>query len=243
MNIDIFPNARDMGRHAAELGVESIKGALDDRGEANIVVSAGASQLDVFHTLTARDDIDWSHVTGFHLGEYLGLSIEHPASFRKYLQEQFVDLVPLAGFHFIAGEVEPVEECRRVGELITRHPIDVAFVGIGENGRVALNDPPADFETEEPYIIVELDEACRSRQFDKSCFPTLDDVPRRAISISIRQVLKSKTIICSVPDERKAAAVKAAALEQVTPNLPASVLQEHSNTTLFLDDAAASLLK
>lgn len=186
-----------------------------------------------------HDDIAWECVTGFHLDEYLSMPIDHPASFRKYLKERFVDRLPLAEFHYVDGEKDSADECGRVGRLIAEHPIDVAFVGIGENGHLAFNDPPADFETEEPYIVVDLDDACRQQQFGEGWFPTLDDVPTQAISMSIRQIMKSAAIVCSVPDDRKAQAVRAAVEGPVTPNLPASILQRHANTTLLLDEAAA----
>ena len=183
-------------------------------------------------------------MTGFHLDEYLGLPASHPASFRGYLRERFVRHVPLAAFHELDGEAaDPAAECRRVGDLLARQPIDAAFVGIGENGHLAFNDPPADFETDEPYLVVNLDHACRRQQLGEGWFESLDDVPRRAISMSVRQILKSRTIVCSVPDDRKADAVQATVEGPATPDVPASILQTHDDCTLFLDAAAASLLK
>ncbi len=191
----------------------------------------------------AADGVDWPKITGFHLDEYLGLPASHPASFRGYLKERLVDRVPLGAFDYIDGEAEPAAECRRVGELIRRHPIDVALVGIGENGHLAFNDPPADFETEEQYIVVKLDDACRRQQFGEGWFPTFEVVPSRAISMSIRQIMKSRAILCSVPDRRKATAVRAALEGPVTPDVPASVLQHHSDATIYLDPPAAELLR
>ena len=192
----------------------------------------------------AEADLAWSKLTGFHLDEYVGLSINHEASFRKYLWERFVSRLPLplADFHFLDGEVDADAECRRASELIEQTSIDVAFVGIGENGHLAFNDPPADFETEQPYLTVDLDEACRQQQFGEGWFPTLDAVPRQAISMSVRQIMKSDAIVCTVPDERKAEAVKNAIQGPVTPEVPASILQEHPDCRLFLDTAAASLM-
>lgn len=243
MNIDITSTAVEMGRHAAEYGARAICRALADKGKANIIVATGASQFEVFNALIARSDIDWTRVTGFHLDEYLGLPVDHPASFRKYLKDRFVDRVPLAAFHYVNGEADPARECERLGSLITQHPIDAAFIGIGENGHLAFNDPPANFKTEEPYLVVELDEACRRQQWGEGWFPTRNDVPRRAISMSIRQILKSAAIFCSVPDERKATAVQLAVEGPITPDVPASILQDHPNTMLLLDQAAASRLK
>jgi glucosamine-6-phosphate deaminase len=187
--------------------------------------------------------LPWNKITAFHLDEYVGLPITHEASFRKYLWERFVSKLPLppSAFHFLDGEGEVEAECDRVSELITSTHIDVAFVGIGENGHLAFNDPPADFETEQPFLTVDLDEACRQQQFGEGWFPDLDSVPRQAISMSIRQIMKSDTIVCTVPDERKAEAVKNATQGPVTPEVPASILQEHPDCRLFLDAAAASL--
>ena len=216
--------------------------AIASRGGANVIVATGASQFEPLARLVAAPGVDWRRVVVFHLDEYLGLPADHPASFRRYLRERFVDRLPLAAFHAVDGENDPVNECRRLGELIRRSPIDVAMVGIGENGHLAFNDPPADFETSEPYLVVELDEACRRQQYGEGWFPSLDAVPRRAISMSCRQILASATIVCSVPDQRKAAAVRDAVEGSVTPQVPASILQRHPRTTLYLDPPAASLL-
>ncbi|HBN78499.1 MAG TPA: glucosamine-6-phosphate deaminase [Planctomycetaceae bacterium] len=243
MKIEIFATEQEMGQAAAEAGAEKIRQALAERGEARIIVATGASQFTVLGALVKQPDIDWSKVTGFHLDEYLGLPMTHPASFRGYLKERFVDQVSLKAFHYLDGETDPQQECERVGKLLTEAPIDVAFVGIGENGHLAFNDPPADFETEQPYLVVDLDEACRRQQHGEGWFPTMDDVPTQALSMSVKQILKTNTIICSVPDERKAEAVKNSVEGKVTPEVPASILQTHGDTTLFLDQAAASLLK
>ena len=242
MNIQVFDNKEEMGRAAAEYGAESIRNKIQDSGSANIILATGASQFEMLSALVGQPGIDWSSVTCFHLDEYVGLPLEHPASFRKYLKERFVDQLPSppAAFHFIDGEVDASKECQRLSELITATDIDVAFVGIGENAHLAFNDPPADFETEKPYLVVELDEACRQQQFGEGWFETLDAVPKTAISMSIRQILKAKQIVCTVPDERKAVAVAAAVEGEVSNQIPASVLQTHSDMNLFLDRAAAS---
>jgi glucosamine-6-phosphate deaminase len=245
MDIEIMPDKARMGKSAAAAGAAQVRDAIARRGSANIIVATGASQFEMFEHLARESDINWAKVTGFHLDEYVGLSITHPASFRGYLWERFVSRLPLPlrAFHYLDAEGDPHDECRRVGEMIRRHPIDVAFVGIGENGHLAFNDPPADFETEEPYIVVQLDEACRRQQLGEGWFPTFDDVPTKAISMSVRQIMKSRTIVCTVPDERKAEAVRNAVEGQVSPNVPASILQRHEHCTLFLDKPAASLLK
>ena len=238
MEIIITENKLELGKQAAQKGAEIIRKAIDEKGEANIIVATGASQFEMLETLV-KEEINWSVVTGFHLDEYIGIDETHPASFRKYLKERFVTLVPLKDFHFVNGE-RAEEECKRLGEIISRHPIDVAFVGIGENGHLAFNDPPADFETEEPYIVVNLDDDCRKQQLGEGWFPTFDDVPKQAISMSIRQIIKSKHIVCSVPDERKAVAVKNTVKSAISPTVPASVLQKHPSTWLFLDKYSAS---
>jgi glucosamine-6-phosphate deaminase len=180
----------------------------------------------------------------FHLDEYVRLGPDHPASFRRYLKERFVDKVgPLREVHFVKGNVrDPDRECQRLARLIGAHPIDVACVGIGENGHLAFNDPPADFETQEPYLVVDLDGRCRKQQLGEGWFATLEKVPARAISMSIRQIMKSRQIIVTVPDERKAEAVKNALEGPVTPDCPASILQQHPNCAIFLDEPAAALL-
>jgi glucosamine-6-phosphate deaminase len=242
MKIAVSANSRELGRSAAAAAADHIRCAIRQRGQANIIVATGASQFEVLAALVAAEGIDWPKVVGFHLDEYIGLPMSHPASFRRYLKERLVDRVPLGAFHYVDGEGDPAAECRRLGELIRSHPIDVALVGIGENGHLAFNDPPADFLTEDPYIVVELDAACRRQQLGEGWFATLADVPTRAISMSIRQIMKSRAIVCSVPDRRKAEAVRATVEGPVTPQTPASILQQHPDATLFLDPPAASLL-
>jgi glucosamine-6-phosphate deaminase len=245
MNLRIMPDKQQMGKSAAAEGAQHIRQALAVRGEANIIVATGASQFEMLAALVAEPNINWNRVTGFHLDEYVGLPISHPASFRGYLWQRFVSRLPLplSAFHFLDAETDPKAECRRVGEIIRRQPVDVAFVGIGENGHLAFNDPPADFETEEPYIVVNLDDACRRQQLGEGWFPTFDDVPQQAISMSVRQIMKSRAIICTVPDERKAEAVRNAVEGEVSLKVPASILQRHKQCTLFLDKPAASLLR
>jgi len=245
MQIVIAPDRPSLGRQVARMGAALLREALHARGSANIVVATGASQLETLAALIKEPDIAWQRVTAFHLDEYLGLPITHPASFRQYLWERFHRMLPrpLMAFHYVDGEVNPQVECRRLNAIIRENPIDVAFVGIGENAHLAFNDPPADFNTEEPYLIVNLDDACRRQQLGEGWFPTFEDVPKRAISMSCRQILKSAHIVCSVPDQRKAEAVRGTVEGLVTPQVPASILQKHERTTLFLDEASASLLK
>ena len=244
MNVRIFETRSQAGQAAAAAGAALLADALRSTGEANIIVATGASQFEVLETLAAATGINWSHVTIFHLDEYVGLPVTHGASFRRYLRERFVGKLPVAprAFHEINGEGDCPAECNRLGALIRSAPIAVAFVGIGENGHLAFNDPPADFETKTPYLVVNLDEACRRQQLGEGWFPTLDEVPRQAISMSVRQILKAAAIVCTVPDERKAQAAKGTVDGPITPAVPASILQEHPATTLYLDRASASLL-
>lgn len=233
---------RSMGEWVAKRAAADLRAAIEARGHAYLIVATGASQFEVLSALVSHTEVDWSCVTGFHLDEYVGLSPDHPASFCRYLEERFVSRVPLAEFHWLRGDEDPRQTIGRVGERLTRVDVDVALVGIGENGHLAFNDPPADFDTHEPYLIVELDEACRQQQVGEGWFDSLDDVPRQAISMSVRQILLAKKIYCSVPDERKSTAVRDTLEGPITPDVPASILQTHAATCLVVDPPAASKL-
>ncbi|WP_395807675.1 glucosamine-6-phosphate deaminase [Daejeonella sp.] len=243
MNIKITDNPVELGKVSAAAAVEGIINAIKDKGQANVILATGASQFETLRNLVEDTTIDWSKVVMFHLDEYIGLPETAPASFRKYLKERFLNLVsPLKASYLVNGETDPEVECKRLNQIITEHPIDVALVGIGENGHLAFNDPPADFDTLSPYIVVDLDEKCRLQQFNEGWFPSLAEVPKKAISMSIKQICKSKMIICSVPDSRKAEAVKNTLENKVSNNDPASILQTHANCLFFLDKSSASLL-
>jgi len=244
MEIRVFETKQELGRAAAARAALVIAEAVARAGRARVITATGASQFEFLDALVATKGLDWSKVEMFHLDEYVGIPETHPASFRRYLRERIEARVHPAAFHFLAGDAaNPTGECRRVGALLQHAPIDVAFVGIGENGHLAFNDPPADFATEEPYLVVELDEACRRQQLGEGWFATLDDVPRRAISMSCRQILKSGEILCVVPDARKAGAVRDCLDGPVSPLHPSSILQTHSRTTLYLDRDSAALSK
>lgn len=244
MDIRVFETKQQLGQAAAERAKAAIGEAIARSGEARVIAATGASQFEFLDALTALAGIDWGRVDMFHLDEYVGMPDTHPASFRRYLRERIVERVRPRVFHFLAGDApDPAAECRRVGALLSRSPIDVAFVGIGENGHLAFNDPPADFETQEPYLIVDLDEPCRRQQLGEGWFASLDEVPRRAISMSIRQILKSREILCVVPDARKAKAVAECLEGAVSPLHPSSILQTHPRTTVYLDRDSAALLK
>jgi len=245
MNIHVAATKTELGKQAAALCAAHLRRALKENGRANLIVATGASQFEMLSELIKAPDIRWDKVTAFHLDEYVGMPITHPASFRAYLWKRFVSQLPLplAAFHYVNAEENPAAECKRLGELIRNAPIDVAMVGIGENAHIAFNDPPADFQTEEPYIVVKLDEACRQQQFGEGWFPTLADVPTEAISMSVRQILKSRALVVTVPDQRKAAAVRDSVEGPISPMVPASILQQHAQVDLMLDAPAASLLK
>jgi glucosamine-6-phosphate deaminase len=242
MRIELFDDPIALGKAAAAVAAETIEEAVEARGRARIIAATGASQVAFLDALTGKPGLPWSRVEMFHLDEYIGLPITHPASFRKYLLERFIRKVGLTSYHLLDGEADPELVCQEVGRALAAAPIDAAFVGIGENGHLAFNDPPADFDTEQPYLIVTLDEACRHQQVGEGWFTGLDEVPQQAISMSIRQILKSRRILCIVPDLRKAEAVKACFTGRVNPMAPASILRTHPDTTLFLDFLSASLL-
>ena len=240
----IYRTKQEMGVASARQAAAAIKDAIENKAGANIILATGTSQIETLKNLVEAGGIDWSKVAMFHLDEYIGLGADHPASFRKYLKGRFVDRVKsLGSANFVNGDADNAQkECRRLGDIIARHPIDVALIGIGENGHLAFNDPPADFETEEAFIIVELDERCRKQQLGEGWFETLEHVPMRAISMSITQIMKSACLIVSVPEKRKAEAVKNALEGPVTNMCPASILQQHDNCKIFMDEDAASLL-
>ena len=242
MKIEIFDDQVALGRAAAARAAELIRAALAARGKARILVATGNSQLAFLDALTREPEVAWGEVEMFHLDEYVGLGIEHPASFRKYLFDRFITKTRVGRYHLLDGVHDPERVCREVGAELGAREVDVAFAGIGENGHLAFNDPPADFQTEKPYLIVRLDEACRQQQVGEGWFPSLAEVPERAITISVRQLLKAKTILCVAPEARKAEAVRRCLKGAVSPLAPASILQTHPDTTVFLDRESAAKL-
>ena len=242
MKIVISNTSKELGEAAGKEAAVLIRQVIAEKGKANVILATGTSQFETINQLILEEDIDWSKVTMFHLDEYIGLSITHQASFRKYLKERFLDKVaPLEASFLINGEADLETEIERISQAIAEHPIDVALVGIGENGHLAFNDPPADFDTENPYLIVNLDEPCRLQQMNEGWFATLEDVPAKAISMSVKQIMKSVHIICSVPDVRKAQAVKDSLEQEVSNIYPASILQLHPDCSFYLDKESASL--
>ena len=243
MELKVFDTKAELGQAAAQAAASIIREAINERDAAYVIAATGSSQFEFLDALVI-EKIDWSKVVFFHLDEYVGLPEAHPASFRRYLKERIVGRVHPRAFHLIDGEADDAcEECRRVGLLITQQTIDVAFVGIGENGHLAFNDPPADFETDEPYIVVDLDKACRQQQVGEGWFRSVAEVPAQAISMSIRQILKSRKILCIVPEQRKAEAVRASVDLDVSAMHPASILQQHPSVMMYLDRASSALLR
>jgi glucosamine-6-phosphate deaminase len=241
MNICIFEGAENLGKNASDRGAQGIRDAISARGEANIILATGASQFAMLEHLVRAPGIDWSAVTAFHLDEYVGMPNTHPASFRNYMEARVVRKLPaLRKFNYIGADMLPLRnEIDRLNAAIGEKRIDVAFIGIGENGHLAFNDPPADFETEKPYIVVDLDRKCRMQQVGEGWFKNLEEVPTQAVSMSIKQILKSSMIVCSVPDERKKEAVDMAVNAPISPNAPCSVLRDHPCCYLMLDYGSA----
>ena len=242
MVVKIFDDKISLARAAAEQATAAIRRAIKENGSARIIAATGASQIDFLDGLTKAPGIDWERVEMFHLDEYIGLPISHPASFRKYLLERLIQKTGIRKYHFLDGDSDFSDSVKRVGEALKAAPIDVAFLGIGENGHLAFNDPPANFETEEPYLIVTLDEACKRQQAGEGWFASVADVPKQAISMSVRQILKSRELVVVVPDARKAKAVKACLEGDISPMAPASILRTHPNATIYLDKNSAALL-
>ena len=236
-------NPSQLGKEAGSRAAKTIREAIEEKGHANIILATGTSQFETLGQLI-QEKIHWNRVTMFHLDEYIGLPESSSASFRKYLRERFIQQVtPLEAVHLINGESDPAAECKRLGELIRKISIDVALVGIGENGHLGFNDPPANFETMEPFIVVDLDEQCRRQQLGEGWFNEIQEVPLRAITMSVRQILKSGQIICSVSDSRKAEAVRDCFEKPLSVMHPASILQQHGNCICYLDTLASALLK
>ena len=243
MLLKVFADKASLSRAASEQAASAIRRALAKHGRARIVAATAASQIEFLDALTQKRDIDWTRVEAFHLDEYIGLPVTHPGSFRKMLLEQLIQKTGIVHYYLLDGDAnDPAEVARRVGKELASAPIDIAFLGIGENGHIAFNDPPADFETEESYIVVNLDEACRQQQVGEAWFADISQVPKQALSMSVRQILKAQEILAVVPDARKAHAVKACFEGVISPMAPASILRNHPNATVYLDRNSASLL-
>ena len=241
--VRVFDDPARLASAAAADAAARIRAAIQARGHARLVAATGASQIAFLGQLVREPSIAWSQVELFHLDEYIGLPVDHPASFRKYLLERLIGPAGITRHHLLDGERDATAVCREAGALIREEPVDLALVGIGENGHLAFNDPPADFETDDPYLVVRLDERCRRQQVGEGWFARLADVPETAISMSVRQILAARSLVCVVPDERKAEAVHAALEGPVDPMTPASILQRHHDLTIYLDRQSAALLR
>jgi glucosamine-6-phosphate deaminase len=245
MVITVHRNAAELGSAAAQMAAKKIAALLEKQETVRFIAATGASQFEFLDTLTTIEGVDWSRTTMFHLDEYVGMDSSHPASFVGYLQKRLVGRVQPGTVVFIDGMAKnPEDERERVSQLVTEAPIDIAFIGIGENGHIAFNDPPADFDTETPYLILNLDDACRAQQVGEGWFPDVDAVPEQAYTMSVRQILKSNEIICVVPDKRKAVAVRdcLGPDAKVSPHHPASILKTHPRCHVYLDVDSAALL-
>ena len=242
LKIKILTDRESLGRAAADHAARSLRRVIRDQGNARIIAATGVSQFEFLDALTSEPEIDWGRVEVFHLDEYVGLPITHPASFRKYLFERLIHKAGITRYHLLDGDGDAQSSIRQIGNKLQSKPVDIAFAGIGENGHLAFNDPPADFKTEEPYLIVDLDDACRQQQVNEGWFSKLTDVPKKAISMSVREILRAKEIIVVVPDTRKAHAVKCCLEGEVSPMVPASILRNHPNATIYLDTDSAALL-
>lgn len=244
MRLEVYDSSQAMAQAAAAHAIRTLKSAIDGNGRASFIAATGESQFEFLEHLTADSSVDWSKTIMFHLDEYVGIPESHPASFRKYLKTRVLAKVSPGQVHLIEGDTaDPVQEARRVGELVVRNQIDVAFVGVGENGHLAFNDPPADFDNDTPFIVVKLDEACRRQQVNEGWFSSIEEVPPQAITMTVQQIMKAKTIITVVPGARKAQAIKNCfGTEEVLPAYPASILKRHPDTSVYLDKDSAALL-
>ena len=242
MHIRVLDNREQIGRAASAQAIAVLRRALDERPFARMVAATGTSQFELIEALRAEPGIDWSRVELFHLDEYLGLPSDHPASFCRFIMDRLVRPLGIRRYHLLDGGREPADVIAEVGQAISAEPIDLTLCGIGENGHLAFNDPPADFMSEDPYLVVSLDEVCRRQQVGEGWFPDLSAVPTRAITMSIRQILRSREILCLAPDDRKAEAVRECFTDGITPDAPASALLGHPNTVVYLDRASAALL-
>ena len=239
MKIVVEKNAELLGLAAARNAAAILQAAIQTNGCARIVLSTGASQFE-FLSAFIKQDVDWSKVEMFHLDEYVGLPETHIASFRKYLKERFVSQVPLKAAYFVNGEGDVENNIAQLSQELLKAPVDLGLIGIGENGHIAFNDPPADLEDASCYKVVHLNDRCKQQQVNEGWFATLDDVPECAISMTVQQILKCRDIISVVPNERKAEAVKNTLAQSPNAMVPATQLKTHPNWSLYIDSGAAS---
>jgi len=241
MKIRVCANSEQLGREAADCTASVLKKVIKEKGQARLLLSTGASQFDTLKALV-EEDVDWGKVEMFHLDEYLDLSEEHPASFRKYLKERFLNKANVKKAHMLNVEGDVIKNIEELSTEIRKERIDIALIGIGENAHIAFNDPPADFHSDEAFIIVNLDEACKRQQVREGWFISVEEVPKQAITMSVQQILKSRVIISCVPGQVKANAIKATIENEVCDTIPATILKTHFDYILFLDQESASLV-
>ncbi len=238
MNISVSESSKELGKKAAIVIANKINKAIEKQGYARIVLSTGASQFDTIEALI-KQDVNWSKVTMFHLDEYVDLKESHIASFRKYLKERFVSKVNLEAVYFVNGEGNIEENIKELTIKLREKPVDVGVIGIGENGHIAFNDPPADFDTDLAYKVVDLDDKCKKQQVGEGWFETINDVPKQAITMCVKQILSCKAIVTCVPHSVKAQAIKATLQNHVTNTVPATILKTHKDWNLFIDNNSA----
>jgi glucosamine-6-phosphate deaminase len=239
MNIIITTTATELGNQAARLVASKLNEAINLNGEARMVVSTGSSQFEMFQALI-KEKVDWIKVEVFHLDEYIGLPVTHRASFRKYLYERFINLVPIKKFHSVDAEGIIADRIAGLSAGIREKPVDLGLIGIGVNGHIAFNDPPADFDTHNAYIIVKLDDQCKMQQVNEGWFNTIKEVPDEAVSMSVWQIMQCTTIISVVPHLVKADAVRKTLTGNISNSVPATILKRHPDWHLFLDKNSAS---
>lgn len=243
MKVVISENAEELGKKAAERTAALLNQAIRDQGSARLLLSTGASQFTTLEALV-KEDVDWSKVELFHLDEYIGLPDNHPASFVRYLKERFVEKIgTMKALHFVNTKDGVDQIIEKLTRELGEGAIDVGLIGIGENAHIAFNDPPADFTCKKSYIVVHLDAVCRNQQLGEGWFPSLDAVPTSAVSMTVHQILQCRHIISSVPYGVKAKAIKNTLEQDVSPYYPATILKEHKDAILYLDQESASLLE
>jgi glucosamine-6-phosphate deaminase len=240
--LKVLPDRSSLGKAAADHAAREIREAIRRNGSARIIAASAASQFEFLEALVQSEGIDWPRVELFHLDEYIGIPPSHPASFCKFLEERLISKTGITQTHLLNGVGDTQSVIRAASEAVSSAPVDVAFIGIGENGHIAFNDPPADFETEDPFLVVALDEACRRQQVGEGWYKSIDEVPTHAISMSVLQILKAKEILAIVPDQRKAQAIKKCFDGEITPLAPASMLRTHPRASIYLDIHSAALL-
>ena len=239
MIINISKNASELGFKAAQFAAGKLNEAIRLNGEARLVVSTGSSQFETFQSLL-HEEVDWEKVEVFHLDEYIGLPVSHIASFRKYLYERFINHIRIKKFHSVDVEGDIDQKIKTLTLEIRKKPVDIGLIGIGVNGHIAFNDPPADFDTREAYIIVRLDDQCRLQQVNEGWFKSIEDVPEKAVSMTPWQIMQCKTIISCVPHKVKAVSVRNTLINNLTNIVPATMLKQHPDFHLYLDNNSAS---